>query len=69
MEPIQYNCSKRTLLPLDFLKKKPKYYVWFTGTVGQADWLISYSRELRGQAWPIDYSEQKKEEGRWPSSI
>jgi len=39
-----------SFLPKDFQSASPKYLVWWTGTLGQAEWLISHSTELRGYA-------------------
>ena len=43
----------QTFLPQSLVPKEPKYFVWFTGTLGQAEWLISHSRHLRGNALPL----------------
>jgi hypothetical protein len=42
-----------TFLPQALIPKTPKFFVWFTGTLGQAEWLISHSRQLRGHSLPI----------------
>lgn len=42
-----------TFLPKSLIPSQPKYFVWFTGTLGQAEWLISHSRHLRGNALPL----------------
>ena len=39
-----------SFLPKNFISEIPKYLVWWTGTLGQAEWLISHSNELRGCA-------------------
>jgi hypothetical protein len=39
-----------SFLPKNFKSEIPKYLVWWTGTLGQAEWLISHSNELRGCA-------------------
>jgi hypothetical protein len=39
-----------SFLPKNFKSETPKYLVWWTGTLGQAEWLISHSDELRGSA-------------------
>jgi hypothetical protein len=39
-----------SFLPKNFKSENPKYLVWWTGTLGQAEWLISHSNELRGSA-------------------
>lgn len=38
-----------SFLPKNFKSETPKYIVWWTGTLGQAEWLISHSTELRGK--------------------
>lgn len=43
----------QTFLPQTLIPKEPKYLVWFTGTLGQAEWLISHSQHLRGNALPM----------------
>lgn len=42
-----------TFLPKSLVPDNPKYFVWFTGTLGQAEWLISHSSQLRGLALPL----------------
>lgn len=42
-----------TFLPQDLIPTQPRYFVWFTGTLGQAEWLISHSKHLRGTALPL----------------
>jgi hypothetical protein len=42
-----------TFLPKELIPKKAKYFVWYTGTLGQAEWLITFSKKLRGSALPI----------------
>lgn len=42
-----------TFLPQDLIPTQPRYFVWFTGTLGQAEWLISHSKHLRGRALPL----------------
>ena len=39
-----------SFLPEELQSANPKYLVWWTGTLGQAEWLISHSNELRGSA-------------------
>lgn len=39
-------------LPKALIPKKPEFFVWYTGTLGQAEWLISFSKMLRGRAIP-----------------
>lgn len=39
-----------SFLPPEWIPKKPSYQVWWTGTLGQAEWLITHSRSLRGRA-------------------
>lgn len=39
-----------SFMPKDLIPKNPKYLVWWTGTLGQAEWLITHSSELRGSA-------------------
>lgn len=39
-----------SFMPKDLIPKNPKYLVWWTGTLGQAEWLITHSSELRGRA-------------------
>ena len=41
-----------TFLPTELIPEKADYFVWYTGTLGQAEWLISFSRKLRGKAIP-----------------
>lgn len=43
----------QTFLPQSLIPTKPKFFVWFTGTLGQAEWLISHSKHLRGNALPL----------------
>jgi len=42
-----------TFLPKELIPQKAKYFVWYTGTLGQAEWLITFSKELRGNALPV----------------
>ncbi len=44
--------AENTILPSDLIPRLPKYFVWYTGTLGQAEWLISYSKILRGCSIP-----------------
>jgi hypothetical protein len=41
-----------TFLQKDLIPKKADYFVWYTGTLGQAEWLISFSKKMRGKAVP-----------------
>lgn len=38
-----------SFLPLAWIPKKPQFFVWWTGTLGQAEWLITHSTALRGR--------------------
>jgi hypothetical protein len=42
-----------TFLPKELIPKKPSYNVWYTGTLGQAEWLIAFSKKLKGNAIPF----------------
>jgi len=39
-----------SFLPSEWIPKKPQFLVWWTGTLGQAEWLITHSTKLRGRA-------------------
>jgi hypothetical protein len=39
-----------SFLPVEWIPKKPDFLVWWTGTLGQAEWLITHSSALRGRA-------------------
>jgi hypothetical protein len=39
-----------SFLPERWIPRVPKFYVWWTGTLGQAEWLITHSESLRGKA-------------------
>jgi len=41
-----------TFLPKEIIPKKPDYFVWYTGTLGQAEWLIAFSKKLKGHSIP-----------------
>ncbi len=41
-----------TFLPPTLIPNKPDFFVWYTGTLGQAEWLISFSKNLRGRSLP-----------------
>lgn len=43
---------KKTFLPESWIPSQPEFIVWFTGTLGQAEWLISHSNSLRGKSIP-----------------
>lgn len=53
----------QTFLPQALVPKEPKYFVWFTGTLGQAEWLISHSRHLRGNALPLSCPKSPSDTG------
>jgi hypothetical protein len=39
-----------SFLPIEWIPKKPEFFVWWTGTLGQAEWLITHSSVLRRRA-------------------
>jgi hypothetical protein len=39
-----------SFLPESMIPKDPKFIVWWTGTLGQAEWLITHSQALRGMS-------------------
>jgi hypothetical protein len=39
-----------SFLPESISSKNPEFIVWWTGTLGQAEWLITHSSALRGKA-------------------
>ncbi len=41
-----------TFLPKILIPEKPDFFVWYTGTLGQAEWLISFSKNLKGRSLP-----------------
>ena len=43
---------EQSFLPTELIPKDPEFFVWYTGTLGQAEWLITHSSELRGRTWP-----------------
>jgi len=43
----------QTFLPDELTPQIPSFLVWFTGTLGQAEWLISHSKMLRGRSIPL----------------
>lgn len=43
---------KSSFLPSSWIPSDPKFIVWYTGTLGQAEWLISHSDSLRGNSVP-----------------
>jgi hypothetical protein len=56
---------KLSLLPKKLLPKEPDYLVWYTGTLGQAEWLITHSESLVGKSLPINWpkTENSLEQG------
>ena len=39
-----------SFLPKEMVPTHPEFYVWWTGTLGQAEWLITHSKALNGKA-------------------
>lgn len=39
-----------SFLPEEMVPVQPEFFVWWTGTLGQAEWLISHSKILKGKA-------------------
>jgi hypothetical protein len=46
VEPTNHS----SFLPIEWIPEKPQFFVWWTGTLGQAEWLITHSSALRRRA-------------------
>ena len=56
-----------TFLPKSWIPENPKYLVWYTGTLGQAEWLITHSEVLRGNSIPLERNKNfKRFIDEWP---
>lgn len=42
--------SEISFLPQEWIPARPDFFVWWTGTLGQAEWLITHSTALRGRS-------------------
>jgi len=44
------NSASVSFLPSSLRTESPQYIVWWTGTLGQAEWLITHAQSLRGNS-------------------